>query len=425
MLVKRYVARDMHEAMTTIIRELGADSVILNNRKIRQKGFFGLFKKRHIELMVAYDPEKVPSVLKFRENFEPSAPKPEKETQEVLYNQDQIELLTRRLDDLDGMLKGFVDKFNFVKRDVTYDYPEEVAELFCNLLENQVREELAHSIAKETVAILRHQPNASPTEIMSHLIMEQLGTPSIVQHKKFSQKVVLVVGPTGVGKTTSIVKLAANFVMSKQKKVGIINTDTYRIAAQEQMQTYADILEIPLQVVYKPDELTAALESMADLDVIFIDTAGKQTGEARHCEEVRQIIELTHPEDILLCISASISFPSAKEVLDSYSFLPDYKLVVTKLDETRYRGMIINLSWYSKKPLSYVTTGQNVPNDIEVLNTETAAKQILGLEPRFTPEPPAPAEKPVKRTNSKETPSVKRTAAAKQMASTGTTVVTK
>jgi flagellar biosynthesis protein FlhF len=237
---------------------------------------------------------------------------------------------------------------------------------------------------------------------------------------------VLVVGPTGVGKTTSIVKMAANFVMNKKKKVGIINTDTYRIAAQEQMQTYADILEIPLQVVYKPDELTAALESMADLDVIFIDTAGKQPGDPRHCEEVRQTIELTHPEDILLCISASISFPAAKEVLDSYSFLPDYKLVVTKLDETRYRGMIINLSWYSKRPLSYVTTGQNVPNDIEVLNTESAAKQILGLEkPAERSEAPGSAApdlkpaKPQKPQAQKETPVAKRTAAAKQMAASG------
>jgi flagellar biosynthesis protein FlhF len=387
MLVKKYTARDMHEAMTTVIRELGADAVVLNNRKIRQKGFFGIFKKRHVELMVAYDPEQVPAVKKLRENMTPAvASAPPKSADSNPYDQTQVEHLTRRLGELDEMLRGFVDKFTYVKRDVTYDYPEQVQEFFCNMLEHQVREELAHSIAKDAVSVLNHQPDASPTEVVSHLVMELLGSVHVVQHKKFTQKVVLVVGPTGVGKTTSIVKLAANFVMNKQKKVGIINTDTYRIAAQEQMKTYADILEIPLQVIYKPEELEEALESMSDLDLIFIDTAGKQPGDPSHCEDVKKIIALTAPEDILLCISASISFPSAKEIMDSYRFLPHYKLVVTKLDETKYRGMILNLAWYSKMPLSYVTTGQNVPNDIEELDAEHVTAEILDIDKALVPE---------------------------------------
>ena len=380
MLVKRYHAKDMQKAMDQIIRELGSDAVILSSRKIREKGFKNLFKRKILEVMVAYDPGLVPGAKP------PETPAPlmrvpdisEEALRAAEISKDQFDRLDKRIDELSEVLSDFVAKFAFIKRDVTYDYPKEIEELFCRLVEGQVREELAHIIAREADAILQKQPDSSAVEIMEQVLTERLGTPSPIQPKKFKLKLVLMLGPTGVGKTTSIVKLAADFSINQKKKVGIINTDTYRIAAQEQLRTYADILDIPLSIVYEMDEIADEIDAMSDREVIFIDTAGKKPGDSQHAQEVGKIIELCDPEDILLCVPASVNFAALKEIVDSYDYLPSYKLLVTKLDETRYRGMILNLRWYAKRDLSYFTTGQNVPDDIEKIDIELLAQEILG-----------------------------------------------
>jgi len=383
MLVKRYHANDMQQAMDTVIRELGSDAVILNSRKVRKKGLKNLFRKPILEVMVAYDPANVPAVKKL--NFSqgtPSASTTQKEQNKAAdaISKEQLERLDMRIGEIDEMLSGFIDKFSYVKRDITYDYPEEVQELLQRMIENQVREELAHSLAKETESLLRKQPGTSAAEVLEHLILEQLGRPEPILHKKFTQKVVLVLGPTGVGKTTTIVKLAAEFSVKQKKKIGIINTDTFRIGAQEQLQTYADIMGIPMQVVYRADELDEALESMSDRDLVFVDTAGKRPGDEQHKEDILDIVRIMKPEDILLCLASTTGFASIKEIIDTYGFVDEYRLLITKLDETKYRGLLLNISWYAQKPLAYVTTGQNVPDDIEIVNVESIAKQIISSQ---------------------------------------------
>ena len=378
MLVKRYHANDMQQAMDTVIRELGSDAVILNSRKVRKKGFKNLFRKPVMEVMVAYDPANVPAVKKlgiaagvgdktYKEQKYKSAP----------ISSEQLERLDKRIDSIDEMLSDFMEKFSFVKREVTYDYPEELQELLVRMIENQVREELAHSLTKQAEQMLRKQPGANAAEVLEHLVLEQFGRPEPILHKKFTQKVILVLGPTGVGKTTTIVKLAADFSVKQKKKVGIINTDTFRIGAQEQLQTYADILGVPLQVVYWADELENALENMSDRDIIFVDTAGKHPGDEQHKEDLLEIVRILKPEDILLCLSATTGFASIKEVVDTYGYVGDYRILITKIDETKYRGPLLNISWYTQKPLAYVTTGQNVPDDIEVVDVETIARKIV------------------------------------------------
>ena len=383
MLVKRYHANDMQQAMDTVIRELGSDAVILNSRKVRKKGVKNLFRKPVLEVMVAYDPADAPSVKKQTAAESAGAEKGQKEHKEqqesrrAAASNEQLARLDRRIDSIDAMLSEFMDKFSFVKRDITYDYPQEVQDLLLRMIDSQVREELAHSLAKETDLMLRKQPEAGAAEIMEHLILEQLGRPEPILHKKFTQKVILVLGPTGVGKTTTIVKLAADFSVKQKKKIGIINTDTFRIGAQEQLQTYADILGVPLQVVYRADELEDALEGMSDRDIVFVDTAGKRPGDEQHKEDMLDIVRILKPEDVLMCLSATTGFAAMKEMVDTYGFVDEYRIMITKLDETKYRGPLLNISWYAQKPLSYVTTGQNVPDDIEVVDVEAIAKQIL------------------------------------------------
>jgi flagellar biosynthesis protein FlhF len=371
----------MQQAMDQVIKELGSDAVILNSRKIRKKGLKNLFRKPILEVMVAYDPANVPSVKKL--NLEAALENVEKSQKQKpgTVSQEQLERLDKRIDSIDTMLSSFIDKFSYVKREVTYDYPEEIHDLLRKMIESQVKEELAHSLAKETDQLRRKEPATSAVEILEHLILEKIGRPEPILHKKFTQKIILVLGPTGIGKTTTIVKLSADFSVKQKKKVGIINTDTYRIGAHDQLQTYADILGIPLHMVYRSDELENALDTMADRDLIFVDTAGKRPGDEQHRDDILELVRVVKPEEILLCLSATTGFAATKEIVDTYGFVDDYKLIVTKVDETRFRGPILNMCWYTQKALSYITTGQNVPDDIEVVDVEAIVRQVIGEEP--------------------------------------------
>jgi len=387
MQVKRYQVETMDQALDVAIRELGSDAVMVAKRKVRKKGLKNLFSKPVLEVQFAFDPANIPSVKKLNAQYATPDFIPGGQDKGIFskdykgkaaaVSSEQFEKLDKRMNSFESMLTDFLDKFSYVKRDITYDFPEEVEEVLGKLIEAQVREELAHTIAKQTEQMLKQQPGTNATEVVEHLLLEQFGRSEPILHKKFTQKVILVLGPTGVGKTTSIVKLAADFAVKQKKNVGIINTDTYRIGAQEQLQTYADILGVPLQVVYHPQQLDKAMENMSDRDIIFVDTAGKRPGDEEHKDDLLEIVRILKPEDILLCLSATTSFASIKEMVDTYGFVDDYRIMITKIDETKYRGSILNISWYTQKPLAYITTGQDVPDDIEVADIETLVKQIV------------------------------------------------
>jgi flagellar biosynthesis protein FlhF len=412
-LVKKFTGKDMSEIMETVSRELGSDAVILSNRKVRQKGFNGLFSPQLTEATVAYDPQQTPAAKNFASNsartWKPSlnptqpslnAPIPphtssnapsspslpqysgirasEERAQKLLDNShEQFTNLDRRISSLEKILSEFVNKFQYVKRDITYEYSNGVNELFMRLVAQQVDEALAHQIAKETDQLITTNPEVRSREAMEHLIVERLGPAAPIIHKKFTQKVVLMLGPTGVGKTTTIVKLAAEFSIKMKKRVGIINTDTYRIAAQEQIKTYSDILGVPLGAVYQMSELEDEIKKMADRELIFIDIAGKSPGDLQHREDIEEILKIARPEDVLLCVSATTNFSSMKETFDSYSYVPNYNILVTKLDETKYRGILLNICWYTRKRLSYLSIGQSVPDDIAEVKPSEIAGELL------------------------------------------------
>ncbi|MCL2663811.1 MAG: flagellar biosynthesis protein FlhF [Oscillospiraceae bacterium] len=409
MQVKRYHAENMKQAKDAAIRELGEDAVMISQSKVRRKGLKNLFRKPVLEVQFAYDPAKTPSAKKLSlpyssqsytspidnamygghlppESYQSSGGgllhlgghgEKGHKGKNTAVSSAQFEQLDKRMNSFESMLTDFLDKFTYVKRDITYDYPEEVQKLLGKLVEAQVREELAHSIARQTEQMLKKQPGVNAAEIIEHFLLEQFGRSEPILHRKFTQSVILMLGPTGVGKTTTMVKLAADFSVKQKKNVGIINTDTYRIGAQEQLQTYADILGVPLEVVYDTHELESAMENLADRDLIFVDTAGKRPGDEQHKEDLLEIVRILRPEDVLLCLSATTSFSSIKEMVDTYGFIDKYRVLITKIDETKYRGSILNISWYTQKPLAYVTTGQKVPDDIEIADVEEIVKQII------------------------------------------------
>ena len=191
---------------------------------------------------------------------------------------------------------------------------------------------------------------------------------------------VVLVGPTGVGKTTTIAKLAGNLSLVKKKKVGLITVDTYRIGAVEQLKTYAEIMNIPFEVVITIKEMEKAINKMKDCDVVLIDTTGRSSKNKMQISELRAFVDKANATSINVVISATTKNKDIKTILEGYRILNYDKVIITKLDETSVYGSIYNISKIANKPIRYVTTGQNVPDDIKDFSKEEAIKLVFGEE---------------------------------------------
>jgi len=190
-------------------------------------------------------------------------------------------------------------------------------------------------------------------------------------------KVISLIGPTGVGKTTTIAKLAANYKLREGKSVGLITIDTYRIAAVDQLRTYADIIEVPLKAVLTAGELHQAVESMRNLDVILIDTAGRSQNNRLRLSQLKSFIGAGEPDEVHLVVSATANRACTRTVLERFMPLGANRIIVTKLDEAGSFGVFVTVSQPGGGPISYVTTGQDVPEDIASADADSLAGCIL------------------------------------------------
>ncbi len=252
----------------------------------------------------------------------------------------------------------------------------EVTRIYETLVENDVHYSVARKIARRTQE-LSARAGEDPLRVAHSLIAEMFGECATIRLKKYRMNVIALVGPTGVGKTTTLVKLAGLFNIDQNLKVGFVNTDTYRVAAQEQIKTYAEIMDIPLHTLYSPEEMECALSQLDDRDVVLIDTAGKSMVNKEYVKEVESYMNQSSADEILLTVSASMGFSACKAFLDQFAFLKNAKLVVTKLDEMVSWGNVLNIAYLAQRPIAYVTMGQNVPYDIERFDVKKAVNNIL------------------------------------------------
>ena len=191
---------------------------------------------------------------------------------------------------------------------------------------------------------------------------------------------IFFIGPTGVGKTTTIAKVASYYTLNRGKKVALLTSDTYRIAAVEQLRTYANILNIPIRVVYSGDEMAQAIEDLKDMDLILIDTAGRSHKNQERRQDLTELLESVDEKEVFLVLSVSTKYKNLIQITETYKDLTDYKIIFTKLDETSSYGNILNIKEDTGAKLSYVTFGQNVPDDISDINPHEIARQVLGGE---------------------------------------------
>jgi len=189
--------------------------------------------------------------------------------------------------------------------------------------------------------------------------------------------VIALIGPTGVGKTTTLAKLAANYKLRNNCRVGLVTLDTYRIAAVEQLRTYAEIIEVPLRTVQSAGDLHQAVHGMPNVDVVLIGTAGRSQNDQPRLNELRTMIAAAGADEVHLLISATANRRCAKNILHRFGPLGATKIVLTKLDEAESYGTILSFSAEPEAPLSFVTTGQDVPDDIEPADPWQLAQRIL------------------------------------------------
>jgi flagellar biosynthesis protein FlhF len=295
---------------------------------------------------------------------------------------------TAAMTDLVDQVKTLRDMMKEMQqRDRMKDAPDVPAELYDEyqlLIDNQVERELAEDIIKTLGRSLRPdhlQQKSFVREKIAEQLEKQLPTAGPIQRVKATgPHVVALIGPTGVGKTTTIAKLAAKLKLDEKRKVGLITIDTYRIAAIDQLKKYADIIKTPLKVVGSPEDLRDAVGSMADCDFVLIDTAGRSPKDTLKLNELKTFLDAARPEEVHLVLSSTASREAVELAIERFGDVRIDKLIFTKLDEARSIGTVIGVVRTVKKPLSYITTGQDVPADIEVARGKRVAQLILGSE---------------------------------------------
>lgn len=220
------------------------------------------------------------------------------------------------------------------------------------------------------------------TEIEESVRMLYANIEELLKKELYNKKlpqIVFFIGPTGVGKTTTIAKLTADYVLSRSKKVVLFTSDTYRIAAIDQLRTYADILGVDIEIIYEESELNQYIEKWQEADHIFIDTAGRSHKNSEQIADLEKLLNSVPEKQVFLVLNANTSCKDVRSIIKTYEEIDnEFELIITKLDETDEIGNVMNIAYYANRPILYLTHGQNVPADISGFNADEYTSYLLG-----------------------------------------------
>ncbi len=436
MTIKKFQGKTEAEATARAREEFGDGTVIMNVKEIKPKGILRSFKSSIYEVTAAIEetepphaartvapapmqtptppvpvsapgninvaidepipiprPEEVKETFASVENaWASSLTQEEKEEpkKEIVMENNSSNNLEEKLENLQSLLeKKLAQPVEEQKEELPKDAPMDenlkfVKMIYGILLENEVDEKYVNQIMDEVEKVMKK--GASVDYILSSIYQKMIlkfGQPQPIQLSEQKPRVVFFIGPTGVGKTTTIAKIASRFKVEKGKKVALFTADTYRIAAAEQLRTYANILDTPLKIVYSPKELNEELTKAQEeeFDLVLVDTAGFSHKNEEQRNETRELIDQLSDEfekEVYLVLSATTKYRDLLEIADMYKENFQFKMLFTKLDETSCYGNILNMKLYTGADLSYTTYGQNVPEDIEIFNTQNIVKLLLG-----------------------------------------------
>lgn len=414
MIIKKFQGKTEAEATELAKKELGNQVVIMNVRNIKRKGVISFLKPQLVEVTVALEEESERLMTARREeaakaqplvnalagnrNAESSRILPQELAEATIVtdtgtenkfgdeNKGDSSAIEEKLDNLHSLLEQQLQKPEEIKPEPLEEKNSEMEKfmklLYNTMLENEVKEQYANQIIDEIEK--NNKPNMPFDYALANTYQKMIlkfGKPSGITVAEKGPKVIFFVGPTGVGKTTTIAKIASKFSVEGGRKVALLTADTYRIAAAEQLRTYANILEVPFRVIYSVEEVEQALKDFKDYDFILVDTAGHSHQNEAQKEAMNGFVHSVDgkaEKEVFLVLSATTKYRDLISIADTYSAITDYKLIFTKLDETTTLGNLLNLKLHTGAPMSYVTCGQNVPDDIENFNPQKTVKQLLG-----------------------------------------------
>lgn len=417
MTIKKFQGKTELEATEKAKAELGQGAVVLNVKAIKPTGLFKKFKNSVYEVTAALEEE--PNMVN-KESAKPAfsvrdtinmvadekivIPAPEQEPKKAVqpefeykkpeykkpeYKEMETVGLEEKLESLQNLLEKKLNsgeespiEEKFAEQPSSGEGFRFLKMLYSILLENEVNEKYANQIMDESEKVVRGGPSMDflLSNIYQKMILK-LGQSRTIEITEKKPKVAFFIGPTGVGKTTTIAKIASKFKVEKGRKVALLTADTYRIAAAEQLRTYANILDTPLTIVYSPQELSDSLERLSEYDLVLVDTAGFSHRNQGQLSDVKQLVENVdeaYEKEIYLVLSATTKYRDLLEIADVYRENFEFRMIFTKLDETTCYGNIYNMKMYTGADLSYSTNGQNVPDDIEVFDTQKMVKLLLG-----------------------------------------------
>ncbi|SFS79082.1 flagellar biosynthesis protein FlhF [Paenibacillus sp. BC26] len=441
MKVKRYVVNALPEALPMIRNELGVDAIILNTKEIRVGGFLGMFGKKKTEVIAAIEagsqsaptpkspprpqpakqPTVSPSMMASIASMASTAVAEQQIAKEKPTRQDAavhnapevpagarvspaatyeariavqqpqsgVENRKPRLTE-EELIAEIRDMKQWIvrmsKQQKLETRPEALQGLQERLLEQEVSQKLIDKLIEEIEEKLELTDRSPQTTAVDRLTVWRIAEQILLEWLKDFEasvigretQVIHFVGPTGVGKTTSIAKLAAEQTLKSGRKVGFITSDTYRIAAVDQLRTYATILNVPLEVVFSPSEVARAFKQLEDRELIFMDTAGRNFRNELYVSEVNSLLQSDRRSETFLVLSLTGKFADMSSVAENFAKYGIDRVLYTKQDETNACGAILNLAMEQGLRPTYIAYGQTVPDDITTFKVSTYVSQLLG-----------------------------------------------
>lgn len=379
----------MQQAIAQIKKDMGPEAIIISQRRVRGKVFWGFFTRR-LEVTAALEEG---SQTSFSQGLQKELTDSPQELQKVAGGEKEIEVSEAKFSEkifgrsenkanpnsqVQEELKEMKTLLQQVVMTKESNNAQQEEHLFKSWRQKLLNLDLFEALVEKFLIVIPEEILKEEKLVQTTIINYLISLLEPLYAANQPGQVISFIGPTGVGKTTTLAKLAAQLALNHQKKVAILTIDTYRIGAVEQLRTYAEIIGVPLQVVMSPNELTEALVKNTDRDYILIDTTGRPFTNINQVEELKSfLIEVSRPHDIILVLSSNMK---SRDLLQATAYFSpcDYnKLIFTKTDETITLGSILNVVDKAKLPVTYITNGQNVPDDIVPMDAGSLAKLIL------------------------------------------------
>ncbi|MBF1051395.1 MAG: flagellar biosynthesis protein FlhF [Peptostreptococcaceae bacterium] len=411
MQVKKFIGESTASVMALIKKEFGEDAIILQTNKIKTGGFLGFFQKEEIEIIAALDNESRVDT-RLRKNIQKKQPInndaiSDRDFKSHINNMNEIRQSKMENHPIENSLVSKENKNIEIKRDDANKNEAKEVKKDIDEIKNTVKElskkindtfrtpQEEEEYIKEQEEIAKLNSTGISLDLSKEIVtnvkksgknisydsvcleIEKMLSNSIKINYTQNKKYIIFIGSTGVGKTTTLAKIASKEAMEKRKKIGFLTLDTYRISAVEQLKTYAEILSSPIEIAYEIRDLVASIDRLSNRDLVFIDTAGRSHNNKGQVDDIKNVLKNIENKKVYLVLSANINMEDMFDIIETYNFVDDYEIIVTKMDETKRHGNLLNLMMKTGKKISYTAFGQNVPDDIEEFRINTYISELV------------------------------------------------